>query len=399
MSEIQVANVWFNSGKSSGIVGTTADVVAVRTDSTDRLLVNTSVLAVNGLSVAIGNSTINTVANSTSLYASGSDLMIGTGGSEIDFQIGGTAGSNRIAAANSTALYLSNNMSILLGHNDLLPTPPANTIGIASYSHAGKYFPGWIGPTGLELIPQPHTARNRIRYLSPNGLGATTAPSLFPGTLTPTTTGTLTARSFATTNIVTRATRLALVSAATAGSLSGIRQTSGFFTTGVGSGNLGGFHQVVRFAVSDATTVSGARMFVGVSSSTIGPTNVDPATLTNSIGLAQLSGNATQWYLVYGGSAAQSAIALGTSIGAPTTTGLLWEFSLFSSPNQNGVVGYQLTNVGTDVTVRGTLTPGTPGTQTPANSTTLTFQMWRTNNATAAAVALDFISWYHETDN
>jgi len=404
MSEIQVANVWLSTGKTYGVLGSTADVVTVRTGSSDRLLVNTTVFSVNGISVAtsnvtLGNATINVVANSTSLYASGTDLLIGTGGSEIDIHVGGTAAGNRKAAVNATSVYISNSVALIIGHNDAPATPPANSVAIAGYSSAGRYFPGWIGPSGLEVIPQPHTGKNRIRYIAPVGLNNATAPAVSPGALAFTNNVTYVARAVATTDIVTRASRVGLVSAATAGSIASIRQPTAFYTTGVGSGNQGGFHQIVRFSVSDAATVSGARMFVGATSNVNAPTNVDPATQTNQFGIAQISTDATQWYLVYGGSAAQSAIALGTSVGAPTSTNILWELTLFSSPNQNGVIGYQLTNLGTEVSVRGTITPGTPGTQTPANTTLLAFHIWRTNNATAAAVAFDFVSWYHETDN
>ena len=140
-------------------------------------------------------------------------------------------------------------------------------------------------------------------------------------------------------------------------------------------------------------------MFVGLSSNTAAATNVDPATQLNQLGVAQISTDATQWYFVYGGSAAQTAIALGTALGAPTAAGTLWDLALFANPSANGVIGYTMTNVGTGVSVTGSITPGTPGTQTPANTTALTPQIWRTNNATLLAVAFDFVSLYIETDD
>lgn len=270
------------------------------------------------------------------------------------------------------------------------------TLNVYSKKLAGRQMLGYIGPTGLDVFLNPHIGRNRVRYLAAVG-NSTTAPAAFPGTQSFTTVGTATARNWASTNILTRSTRIAYVSASAATSqMSSLRWTIAQFSTGDGSG-LGGFHFITRFGVSDAVTV--ARMFVGVSSNTGAASNVEPSTLTNSIGVAKLAADTSQWYLVYGGSAAQSAIALGTALGAPTAQDTIWEIALFSSPQENGVVYYQITNIGTGVYASGTLTPTTPGTETPAATTALVPQIWRTNNTSTTAVALDFISLYLETDD
>ena len=83
------------------------------------------------------------------------------------------------------------------------------------------------------------------------------------------------------------------MSTARAGNFAGQYSTVAQFTTGDGAG-LGGFFYSCRFAFTDAATVSGARAFVGMSSSTSTATNVEPSTLTNSIGVAQLSTDSTQ---------------------------------------------------------------------------------------------------------
>ena len=278
-------------------------------------------------------------------------------------------------------------------------SPAADNITIFCTEIANRAMPSFVGPSGLDSALQPLLARNKIAFWNPPG-NATTAPGVFGmGALTIVSGGgtNFTTRSVATTNILTRIKRVAVVSTATAGTLGSLRDPQAQYTTGTGSG-LGGFHFVTRFATSDAATVTGARAFVGMSSATNAPTNVEPSTLTNSIGVAQLSTDATQWYLVYGGSSAQTAIALGTGIGAPTLTNTAFELSLFCAPSANGVVHYELLNIGSGVKVVGTLTPGTPGLQTPLNTTLLAPRLWRTNNATGTAVGLDIISIYIETD-
>lgn len=260
-----------------------------------------------------------------------------------------------------------------------------------------RVMPAAVGPSGMDYTLQPALFRQKISVWSPGG-NATTVPGVF-GFAAMTVTGTATARNVATTNRMTRMRRLAYVSAATAGSACSIRSAA-MFTTGTGSGN-GGFYASFRFACSDAAAVSGVRMFVGLDAAA--PTNVEMSTRVNNIGIAQLSTDATQLYLVYGGSAAQTAVALGT--GFPpfngtvgVTTGVPYDLMIWCSPNSNGVFGYQLDRLDTGTSVGGTITPGTPGTQTPANTTLLSASMYRTNNATALAVGLDTSTIYVETD-
>lgn len=263
-----------------------------------------------------------------------------------------------------------------------------------------RIMPASIGPSGMDYALQPAFFRQKIGLWSPPG-NATTVPGVL-GFTAWTAVGTATGRNVATTNLFTRMRRLGYVSAGTAGSLTSIRTAAGQYTTGNGTG-LGGFYASFRFGRSDAAAVTGVRFFCGMTSATGAPTNVEPNTLTNTIGIAQLSTDTTQLYLVYGGSAAQTAVALGT--GFPpyngtvgVTTGVPYDFQIWCSPNSNGVVNWQLDRLDTGTTTGNTITPGTPGTQTPANTTLLNPVMWACNNATAAAVAFDVTHVYLETD-
>lgn len=278
-------------------------------------------------------------------------------------------------------------------------TPSTGNFNLYGKTFANRTMPTIIGASGMDYALQPSTWRQKIGWWLPPG-NATTVPAV-TGLGTLTATGTATARNVATTNLFTRTRRLGYVSAATAGSLTGIRGPAAQFTTGDGAG-LGGFFTSIRFGISDAAAVTGARTFVGMSSATGAPTNVEPNTLTNSIGIAQLSTDSTQLYIVYGGSAAQTAIALGTNFppmaGVGVTNGITYDLTLFAPPNSNGVVYYYVERVGTAFTASGTLTPAVVGTQTPASTTLLTHQIWRSNNATALAVGIDVVNIYIETD-
>jgi hypothetical protein len=260
---------------------------------------------------------------------------------------------------------------------------------------ANRTIPKWVGPSGLSTAVQPLLARNKIGYWNPPG-NATTVPGVF-GYTAHTAIGTGTARNIAVTNLFTRMRRLGYVSSATAGNLGGARVAVAQITMGDASG-FGGFFKVVRFGISDAAAVAGARMFVGISSSTSAPTNVEPSTLTNSIGVGHGASD-TNLRVYWGGSVAQTSIDLGANFPANTRNVDVYELSLYCPPDVDNTVYYEVTRLNTGDVATGMLT-GTPGTQLPANTTLLTYmQAWRSNNATALAVGLDIMSDYIETDN
>lgn len=281
----------------------------------------------------------------------------------------------------------------------VVPTPAAGNTTMFGKNLANRILPASIGPSAIDAALQPAIWRQKIYMWNPPG-NATTVPGVF-GAVAPTALGTVTARNVATTNLFARTRRLGYVSAATAGALAGNYSTAAQWTTGNGAG-LGGFFYSCRFGFSDAAAVSGARAFVGMSSSVAAPTNVEANTLTNSIGIAQLSTDATQLYLVYGGSAAQTGVALGTTFPPMVSTGVTggqaYDLTIFCPPNSNGVFHIMLEKIGTTSVYTNTITPNTPGTQTPANTTLLAPRAWRTNNATLLAVGIDILQTYIETD-
>jgi len=276
--------------------------------------------------------------------------------------------------------------------------PPADTVKIFNRQVGGRNMIAQVGPSGLDTALQPLLARNKVGFWCPPG-NATTVPGVF-GFTAYTASGTATTRNVATTNLFTRMRRLGYVSANGAGSLCGARAAVAQITTGITFGAVptGGFFKVIRFGCSDASAATGARQFVGISSNTGAPTNVEPSTLTNSIGVGHGAAN-TNLFLYFGGSTAQTPINLGVNFPANTLSVDAYELALFCAPGVQNSVGWQVTRINTGDTVSGTLTAATPGVQLPANTTLLTYsQSWRTNNATSGPVGLDIFSDYIETD-
>jgi hypothetical protein len=273
-------------------------------------------------------------------------------------------------------------------------SPAAGNLVLYSKAIAGRMMLKQIGPSGLPTPLQPLLARNRVCYWNPPG-NNTTLPGVF-GYTAPTVTGSATTRNVAAANYFSRMRRLGYVSAATAGSLTYQFVSVPQITVGDGAGN-GGFYKVCRFGISDAAAVSGARMFVGVSSNIVAPTNVEPSTLTNSIGIGHGAAD-TSFSIFYGGSAAQTPINLGSNFPCNTLSTDAYELALFAPTNVNNTVYYEVTRLNTGNVATGTLT-GTAGTALPLSTTLLAYQrIYRTNNLTAKAVGYDLMSDYIETD-
>lgn len=275
--------------------------------------------------------------------------------------------------------------------------PAADFVTLFNRKIAGRSMLAQIGPSGLDTAMQPLLARNKVGFWCPPG-NATTLPGVF-GFTAYTAVGTVTARNVATTNIFTRMRRLGYVTAATAGALASTRVAVAQITTGVTLVGVvaGGFFKVIRFGISDsAGVVAVARMFVGISSSIVAATNVEPSTLVNSIGVGCGAAD-SNLFLYYGGSAAQPPINLGAAFPLLAASTDVYELALFCAPG-SASVGYQVTRINTGDSVSGILT-GAAGTVLPSSSTLLTYSNnWRTNNTAAAAVGLDIFSDYIETD-
>jgi len=261
---------------------------------------------------------------------------------------------------------------------------------------AGKVYQSFIDNEGNVFINQPHIGLKKIAFAFAEG-NAGVMPATYGFRFT-TPVGTVASRSPAfTANKHTLMRRNGLVSAATAGSLAHVRTGSG--TTGwamwaTGNGSQGGFNFIKRFNISDATLVSGARMFIGMIADTAAPTNVEPSSLVNCLGIAQLSTDATQLYIVSGGSSANAPIALGAT-DFPVSNTIAYELHI-DAPKIGGKWRYRVTNLQTDVSVEGEIAGGTA--VVPAISTLLGFSAWRSNNATAQAVAIDFNTIYIQSD-
>jgi len=95
------------------------------------------------------------------------------------------------------------------------------------------------------------------------------------------------------------------------------------------------------------------------------------------------------------GAAAQARVSLGANFPVNTVSIDFYELVLYAPPNSSEV-RYLVTRLNTGHTASGTISAAA---NLPASTTFLTAQSWRTNGGTAAAVAVDHLSTYIETEN
>jgi len=294
---------------------------------------------------------------------------------------------NAAGVVQTTSLTLASGTSI---------APAAPSAGKASFGYMGLAKRELLGMQGSAsaLAPlQPNITHTRIAYWSGvNGSGTLNVEDA----VAPTALGTNTSRFSNVTSSFTRVRRIGYVSAATAGTLAGWYLASA--TWFLGTGSAYGFLASFTFGCSDAATVAGARQFVGMTASTAAPTNVEPSTLTNAIGIGHGAAD-TNLMLYCAGSAAQTPINLGVNFPANTLSTDMYRFTIWAG--QDGSINYQVDRLGTSYTASGNFPNATPGTTAPANnnsSTILGPRLWRCNNATALAVALDVACVSIQTD-
>lgn len=252
----------------------------------------------------------------------------------------------------------------------------------------GRILPAFIGPSGLDSALQPLLGRNKVMWANPVAGAAT----LNVMGVTITATGTATLAAAASTSLHTSLSRIDyLVTAASNSAVAGWRQSTNSLWLGNAAG-LGGFTALVRWSPATGQATTTSRHFVGIGNSTAAPTDVEPSTITNIIGVGWDAAD-TNMQMMWRGTGAVTKTDLGSSFAVPTTDRPgVWELALFSAPN-SGVVNYAVTNLGTGAVAQGQIT-----TNLPTNTTFMSARGWASVGGTSSVIGTTLFGLYVETD-
>lgn len=199
--------------------------------------------------------------------------------------------------------------------------------------------------------------------------------------ITLTATGTATAYAPATTSRLTMNPVVeALVTTASTSAVSGFRINALFLLRG-NVGGAGGFYLKMRWRPATGQTVATHRGFAGVRGSAAAPTDVNPSSLTNIIGMGWDSGDTNIQMMHNDGSGTATRIDLGSDFPRPTADrSNLYDIELFA-PRGISEVRYKITNVLTGAEASGTLT-----TDLPASTVLLTPLIYNSVGGTSSVI-------------
>lgn len=271
-----------------------------------------------------------------------------------------------------------------------VPTAPAaGGVKLFGRSVGGRSMPAFMGPSGLDSALQPHMGRNRVSAVWPQGNGTV----LNSAGITLTATGTATAANVATTNRHTWMKRLDyLVTVAATTAVAGWRYTSAQFGRG-GSAGDGGFHFVCRWGPATGVSTATNRAFVGMANSTAAPTDVEPSSITNIIGMGWDAADTNIQVMRNDGAGSATKTDLGASFPVPTADRAhVYELALFCAPN-GSTVEYEVTNLVTGAVATGSMT-----TDLPSGTTLLAPRGWMSVGGTSSVIGIALMGLYIETD-
>lgn len=216
------------------------------------------------------------------------------------------------------------------------------------------------------------------------GSGASTLTTVGGAALTAT--GTATAAAFTTTNRFQRTRRINyLVTVASTSAVAGFRYNSANTVLRGNQSWLGGFLLDHIFGVSTGTSNATRRMFSGLRGSSAAPTDVNPSTLTNIIGVGYDNGDTNLSIMHNDGSGTATKVDLGSNFPKPSADNTnFYRLKVWCDPNTSEVY-YWIKNLDTDNTASGTLS-----TDLPAATQYLTLHSYTSVGGTSEVTGMSF---------
>lgn len=208
------------------------------------------------------------------------------------------------------------------------------------------------------------------------------APSAIGGAA-PTAIGTNTLAAPATTNLFTRKPRTEyLVTVAATTAIAGWRGVVNTVTVGGDAATVGGFFYRCDWGPATGVATATSRAFVGLRNLSTAPTDVEPSTLINCIGMGWDAADTNVQIMHNDGSGACTKIDLGFAVPTADRT-QLYELEMFSPKGTTQSVTYTVTNINTGAVATGTVTTNLPGT-----TALLSSQGWMSVGGTSSVIGI-----------
>lgn len=244
------------------------------------------------------------------------------------------------------------------------PIMPVGMIGFESDTGRSKLGNGRARWQALDYAGQTWEADNgRTAIIAPVA-GSTTVTTL--GCVI-TGTGTATAAALAATSLHTRLERIDyLVTTAATTAVAGFRGGGLMVWRGDAAG-VGGFNVTLRWALATGGSTTTNRGFCGLRNTVSAPTDVEPSSLTDLLGMGWDAADAQIQFMHNDGSGTAQKVPLGANFLVPTTDrAAVYELNLSCEPN-GSVISYTVKNLMTGATASGSVNSEIPAATTFLN--------------------------------
>lgn len=235
--------------------------------------------------------------------------------------------------------------------------PGANTLRLFGRNVSGRMLPKWLGPSGVDVFPQPAFFGNNLCIWQPSSVTA----GLWIGTAGAGA-GTFADVNPTTTNLFTATKRARYANVVTTANQNlGQRNSAAMFFRGSVAG-MGGFFFFARFGFDIYT--AGGRLFAGLSVSTT-PCAADPSALVNCLGFGI---DAADSAITFMHNDASGTATKETIAGQPSlASNQGYDCYIYARPNDSTVY-YRLDNLLTGATI----IDSSVTTDLPVNTTMMT---------------------------
>lgn len=271
-------------------------------------------------------------------------------------------------------------------------TNPANGgVSLIAQKVAGRNLLATKDYKGRISTMQSSIAQKSVTWAVPNGAGGLsimgTQITMVPSTGT---NGTIAA-----TNYFTAARRTSWdVTTMVATAIAGFYETVAKYILGTGTG--GGLQFTARFGNSRGGSDTSKRMFVGLSSSVAAPTDVNPSTQTDVLGVGCDAADTNFQFMYRSGTGTVTKVD--TGIAKPTTDATeVYEFSMTEEPN-NYYIEFNLTRLSDGKLAYGDTSVPASGGGIPAQTTLLAARGYMSAGGISNVVGLALMNLVIESD-